>query len=89
VHYALTPVTVKLLEGDHLFELHLFNIIYINIKIIVEIVYFRIESYSCKMAGNEKQMYKKFNSEQGVNPNDLQALSPPQTGVSPGQSYYR
>ncbi|BES89084.1 unnamed protein product [Nesidiocoris tenuis] len=50
----------------------------------------RIESYSCKMAGNEKQMYKKFNSEQGVNPNDLQALSPPQTGlgVSPGQSYY-
>ncbi|KAL1124367.1 hypothetical protein AAG570_000996 [Ranatra chinensis] len=48
----------------------------------------RIESYSCKMAGNDKQMYKKFNSEQGFNPNDLQALSPPQTGLSPGQSYY-
>lgn len=43
------------------------------------------------MAGNEKQMYKKFNAEQGVTPNDLQALSPPQTGlgVSPGQGYYR
>ncbi|KAG8242117.1 RNA polymerase III-inhibiting protein maf1 [Homalodisca vitripennis] len=48
----------------------------------------RVESYSCKMAGNEKQMYKKFNAEQGMNPNDLQALSPPQTGVSPGQGLY-
>lgn len=45
----------------------------------------RIESYSCKMAGNDKQLYKKFKAEQGGNPNDLQALSPPQTviGVSP------
>lgn len=49
----------------------------------------RVESYSCKMAGNEKQMYKKFNADQGMNPNDLQALSPPQTGVSPGQGIYR
>nr|CAD7437737.1 unnamed protein product [Timema bartmani]CAD7454360.1 unnamed protein product [Timema tahoe] len=47
---------------------------------------YRIESYSCKMAGNDKQLYKRFNSEQGVNPHDLQALSPPQTslGMSPG-----
>ena len=37
----------------------------------------RIESYSCKMAGGDKAMYKRFNSE-GINPNDLQALSPPQ-----------
>lgn len=51
----------------------------------------RIESYSCKMAGNEKQLYKRFNAEHGVTPNDLQALSPPQSGlgISPGQSYYR
>lgn len=52
---------------------------------------FRIESYSCKMAGNDKQLYKRFNSEQGVTPHDLQALSPPQTalGVSPGRCQYR
>lgn len=37
------------------------------------------------MIGNEKQMYKKFNSENGASPNDLQALSPPQQlGISPG-----
>ncbi|XP_020283824.1 repressor of RNA polymerase III transcription MAF1 homolog [Pseudomyrmex gracilis] len=48
----------------------------------------RIESYSCKMAGNDKQMYKRFNSEEGVTPHDLQALSPPQTsGTSPAQGY--
>ena len=36
------------------------------------------------MIGNEKQMYKKFNSEQGTTPHDLQALSPPQIlGISP------
>ncbi|KAK0086363.1 hypothetical protein PV325_003295 [Microctonus aethiopoides] len=50
----------------------------------------RIESYSCKMAGNDKQLYKRFNAEQGVNPHDLQALSPPQTslGTSPAQCYF-
>lgn len=37
----------------------------------------RIESYSCKMVGTDKAQYKRFNAE-GVNPNDLQALSPPQ-----------
>lgn len=36
----------------------------------------RIESYSCKMAGTDKALYKRFNAE--VHPNDLQALSPPQ-----------
>ena len=42
------------------------------------------------MAGNDKQLYKRFNSEQGVTPHDLQALSPPRTfGISPAQSYYR
>ncbi|RZF41077.1 hypothetical protein LSTR_LSTR002709 [Laodelphax striatellus] len=50
----------------------------------------RVESYSCKMAGGDKQLYKRFNSEQGMNPQDLQALSPPQTslGVSPGCQIY-
>uniref|UniRef100_U5EU43 Repressor of RNA polymerase III transcription MAF1 n=1 Tax=Corethrella appendiculata TaxID=1370023 RepID=U5EU43_9DIPT len=40
-------------------------------------IFGRIESYSCKMAGNDKQLYKRFTSEQS--PSDLQALSPPQT----------
>ncbi|XP_063236182.1 repressor of RNA polymerase III transcription MAF1 homolog [Bacillus rossius redtenbacheri] len=50
----------------------------------------RIESYSCKMAGNDKQLYKRLNSEQGVTPHDLQALSPRQVspGVSPGCCQY-
>lgn len=38
----------------------------------------RIESYSCKMAGNDKQLYKRFISPEH-SPSDLQALSPPQT----------
>lgn len=36
----------------------------------------RIESYSCKMAGSDKALYKRFTSE--TNAHDLQALSPPQ-----------
>jgi len=43
----------------------------------------RIESYSCKLTGNEKMLYKRFTADQGGNPRELQALSPPQTGVSP------
>lgn len=39
----------------------------------------RIESYSCKMAGTDKALYKRFTSEtNGIGPHDLQALSPPQ-----------
>lgn len=40
-------------------------------------IFARIESYSCKMAGNDKALYKRFTSD--LSPNDLQALSPPQT----------
>lgn len=36
----------------------------------------RIESYSCKMIGTEKSLYKRFTVDQ--NGSDLQALSPPQ-----------
>lgn len=46
----------------------------------------RIESYSCKMVGVDKALYKRFNPE-GVHPTDLQALSPPQ-GLSPGTAQY-
>lgn len=37
----------------------------------------RIESYSCKMVGADKALYKRFLAEQ--NASDLQALSPPQS----------
>jgi hypothetical protein len=40
----------------------------------------RIESYSCKMIGTEKQLFKKFNSDDGRSPHTLVALSPPQNG---------
>lgn len=39
--------------------------------------YFRLESYSCKMVGQEKALYKRFHSFSGLN--DMQALSPPQS----------
>jgi len=38
----------------------------------------RIESYSCKMIGAEKQQYKKFSD--GRNPQEVEALSPPTNG---------
>jgi len=40
----------------------------------------RIESYSCKMIGADKQKYKKFNSETDLPPNSVEALSPPTNG---------
>lgn len=48
----------------------------------------RIESYSCKMAGDAKKLYKQLHDEKtGTSPNDLQMLGPPSTldklGVSP------
>jgi len=38
----------------------------------------RIESYSCKMIGSEKQQYKKFSG--GRSPSAVEALSPPTNG---------
>ena len=40
----------------------------------------RIESYSCKMAGEDKRLFKTLSSE--GNPKDLTMLSPPQTLLS-------
>lgn len=48
----------------------------------------RIESYSCKMAGNDKKLFKLISQEGGVGPLDLQALSPPQTVLSHSPSKY-
>lgn len=50
----------------------------------------RIESYSCKMAGDHKKLFKMMTAEAGAN--DLQALSPPRsmlTATSPSRSYSR
>ncbi|KAK3546342.1 hypothetical protein QTP70_025750 [Hemibagrus guttatus] len=41
----------------------------------------RIESYSCKMAGDDKHMFKQFCQE--GEPHVLEALSPPQTSSAP------
>lgn len=51
----------------------------------------RIESYSCKMVGQDKRLYKTMNAETGTGPHDLQALSPPQSalGLSPSRAYSR
>ncbi len=52
-----------------------------SIKINNFVSYFRIESYSCKMIGTDKQLYKKFNAEAaGRTPQSLEALSPPHNG---------
>lgn len=49
----------------------------------------RIESYSCKMAGGDKRLFKEMSHDQGITPNDLQALSPPQSLLahSPNRQY--
>ncbi len=60
------------------------------VDLIVKLLYCRIESYSCKLAGHEKQLYKRFHSEAGAGPHDLQVLSAPQTAlaVSPTGGYF-
>lgn len=51
-----------------------------------------IESYSCKMTGNDKKLYKELNT-QGHSPKDLEALSPSESqlqhlhGLSPNSMY--
>jgi len=46
----------------------------------------RMESYSCKMIGSEKTLYKKFAGDSGRTPHTLEALSPPQNGYG-GYAY--
>lgn len=49
----------------------------LNIETVDGSIMGRLESYSCKMVGQEKALYKRFHSFSGMN--DLQALSPPQS----------
>ncbi|XP_063155878.1 repressor of RNA polymerase III transcription MAF1 homolog isoform X3 [Candoia aspera] len=72
--------TMKLLENSS-FEA-------INSQLTVETgdahIIGRIESYSCKMAGDDKHLFKQFCQE--GQPHVLEALSPPQTtGISPNR----
>lgn len=39
----------------------------------------RVESYSCKMVGTDKRLFKTMTSECGTDPDQLQTLSPPQS----------
>ncbi|XP_060073088.1 repressor of RNA polymerase III transcription MAF1 homolog [Ylistrum balloti] len=79
---------MKLLENS------LFEQINSNLSIELETskIEGRLESYSCKMAGNDKRLYNKMlSAEGGVSPMDLQALSPPQSTLShsPSKQYSR
>lgn len=74
------PKDMKLLENSS-FEA-------VNSQLTVETgdahIIGRIESYSCKMAGDDKHMFKQFCQE--GQPHVLEALSPPQTsGLSPSR----
>ena len=46
----------------------------------------RVESYSCKMAGDPKKLYKQLRNEPGTDPRDLEILGPSQT-KSPTHTY--
>jgi len=46
----------------------------------------RVESYSCKMAGDPKKLYKQLRNEPGTSPHDLEILGPSQT-KSPNYSH--
>jgi len=61
---------MKLLESSQLTELsRALCVDRGDVKVLA-----RIESYSCKMVGDEKHKYKKFYSQSGTQPNDLEAL---------------
>ncbi|KAG0729090.1 Repressor of RNA polymerase III transcription MAF1 [Chionoecetes opilio] len=49
----------------------------LNIETVDASITGRLESYSCKMVGQEKALYKRFHSFSGLS--DMQALSPPQS----------
>jgi hypothetical protein len=46
----------------------------------------RLESYSCKMAGTDKRLFRTLVTESGMSPSDLQALSPPKTCLAQSPS---
>lgn len=91
--YALSnkcsPLSAVFLN-KHSYSISSFIYIYFFICLPYHSLTFRIESYSCKMAGNDKKLYKTLN--EGSTPSELQALSPPQTtkpgSISPTNSSY-
>jgi len=69
---------MKLLENSRFEQINCA----LNMQLETSRIEGRIESYSCKMAGNDKKLFKLISQEGGVGPLDLQALSPPQTLLS-------
>ncbi|XP_037958304.1 repressor of RNA polymerase III transcription MAF1 homolog [Teleopsis dalmanni] len=62
----------------------------LSIKTGANTLFGRIESYSCKMVGADKALYKRFTAEiNGYGPHDLQALSPPQTLADFSPNFHR
>ena len=53
----------------------------LNLTTLVLLCLPRLESYSCKMAGNDKKLYKQLSHQDSHGSSNLQALSPPQTFV--------
>ncbi|KAH9409616.1 RNA polymerase III-inhibiting protein maf1 [Tyrophagus putrescentiae] len=47
----------------------------------------RLESYSCKLVASEKKLFKSMNAADGLSPNDLEALSPPNSSSFPSNSF--
>lgn len=47
-------------------------------QIVVVFFLFSVESYSCKMAGDSKKLYKQLRNEPGTSPHDLEVLGPSQ-----------
>lgn len=75
---------MKLLENTHFESLSSM----LSVDTGVSRINSRIESYSCKMAGDCKKLYKQLHDDKtGTSPYDLQMLGPPNTlqqlGVSP------
>jgi len=48
----------------------------------------RVESYSCKMAGDPKKLYKQLRNEPGTSPHDLEILGPSQMQSPPYNSSF-
>lgn len=66
------------------------NILCSTVNCALLIYSHRIESYSCKMTGNDKRLFKNIMVEMdgGSGPNDLHALSPPESVLSRSPSRY-
>lgn len=63
------------------------NAINVFLSFFLLLIPFRLESYSCKLVASEKKLFKSMNAADGLSPNDLEALSPPNSSSFPGNSF--